>query len=415
MHFESMEIKEWQQFDNVSINFHDQLTVITGANGSGKTTLLNLLAKHYGWEMHSLATPRKEKKSGLITFFSRMFNGENKSEVPTIGRINYTNDTTSELQVQNSNFAQYQVLIPQRQPVQCFYIPSHRSIYRYQALANIPTAKKNKTNAFTEVSNVVRQRYFNGNEQQSSSFFMKNTLIGWAIQGYGVKSESKTIMPQDQEQISNYEGFQEVLRKILPKSLGFKELEIRNMEVVFVCNDGKDEFLLETASGGISAIIDMAWQIYMFSSKEHAHPTVLIDEVENHLHPTMQRRILSDLVTAFPHTRFIVSTHSPLVVGSVRNSSIYALTYNDRNKIISRKLDFEKRAKTAAEVLDEVLGVSVTMPIWAEKQLEGIIEKYSHTGLTENSFGQMRSELAEMGLEKLLPSAMINTMEQKDD
>jgi len=99
---------------------------------------------------------------------------------------------------------------------------------------------------------------------------MKHTLIGWAIQGYGVQSDtSKVIMPKDDEQILNYEGFQNVLKKILPRSLGFQELEIRNMEVVFVCNDGRDEFLLETASGGVSAIIDMAWQIYMFSTKEN--------------------------------------------------------------------------------------------------------------------------------------------------
>ena len=118
------------------------------------------------------------------------------------------------------------------------------------------------------------------------------------------------------------------------------------------------------------AIIDMAWQIYMSSSKENADCTVLIDEVENHLHPSMQRQILSDLVSAFPQAKFIVSTHSPLVVGSVRDSKIFALTYDEKNKIISRKLDFERKAKTAAEVLDEVLGVSVTMPVWAEEQLK---------------------------------------------
>jgi AAA15 family ATPase/GTPase len=414
MNFKFMEISEWQQFSNVAIDFHDRLTVLTGSNGSGKTTILNLLAKHYDWEMPSLATPKREKISGVIQFFSRIFDGENKSDVPTIGKIGYSNNTTTVLQVQNSNAAQYQVQMPQKQPVKCFYIPSHRSIYRYQPLSNIPTAKKNKNSAFTEVSNVIRQRYFNGNEQQSNSFFMKNTLIGWAIQGYGVQSPSKTIMPPDQEQLSNYEGFQKVLRNVLPKSLGFKELEIRNMEIVFVCNDGRDEFLLETASGGISAIIDMAWQIYMYSSKENIDCTVLIDEVENHLHPTMQRQILSDLVSAFPQARFIVSTHSPLVVGSVRDSFIYALTYNDNNKIISRRLDFERKAKTAAEILDEVLGVSVTMPVWAEEQLQEILLKISQTGLTTDSFAQLRSELASVGLEKLMPSAIHGAMEVKE-
>ena len=74
MHFKFMEISEWQQFSNVAIEFHDRLTILTGANGSGKTTILNLLAKHYGWDMASLATPKKDKKSGIIQFFSRIFN-----------------------------------------------------------------------------------------------------------------------------------------------------------------------------------------------------------------------------------------------------------------------------------------------------------------------------------------------------
>lgn len=299
-----------------------------------------------------------------------------------------------------------QIQIANQQPVKCFFIPSHRSIYRYQALTNIPTAKKDKMAAFSEVSSSIQQKFQSGNEQNSGSYFMKNTLIGWAIQGYGVQSQLKSIMPKDDEQIRNYEGFQEVLKKILPRTLGFKELEIRNMEVIFVCNEGKNEFILETASGGISALIDIAWQIYMFSTKENLHSTVIIDEVENHLHPIMQRQILSDLISAFPEARFIVSTHSPLVVGSVRDSSVYALTYNKNNKIQSTLLDFDKRARTAAEILDEVLGVSVTMPLWAENKLNNIINKYGANGFQASDFENMRGELAEAGLERLMPSAI---------
>jgi hypothetical protein len=241
---------------------------------------------------------------------------------------------------------------------------------------------------------------------QPSSFFMKNTLIGWVIAGYGVRSASKFVMLPDSEQSGFFEGFQEVLRKILPPSLGFNEVEIRNYEVVFVCNGGRDEFVLETASGGVSALIDMAWQIYMFATDDRREFTVLIDEVENHLHPSMQRRVLQDFIGAFPQVRFIVATHSPLIVSSVKDSNVYALMYNDRQKIVSTPLDLRDKAKTATEILDEVLGVSTTMPIWVEDKLQAILAKYSLRTIAPEDLMRLRGDLAEIGLEKLMPSAI---------
>ena len=254
-----------------------------------------------------------------------------------------------------------------------------------------------------------------GGNNQSTSFFMKNTLIGWAIQGYGIKNNGKEIMPRDEEQVGYFEGFKTVLSKILPRTLGFEDFEIREREIVFVCNGGKDEFVFEQASGGISALIDIAWQIYMYSTKENSEFTVIIDEVENHLHPIMQRQILPDLLKAFPSASFIVSTHSPLVVGSVKDSNTYVFRYDENNKIISQKLDLLNKAKTATEILDEVLGVSFTMPIWAEESLNEIISKYSKTNMTSQEFSNMRNELKEAGLEKLVPEAIYNLIEKENE
>ncbi len=56
------------------------------------------------------------------------------------------------------------------------------------------------------------------------------------------------------------------------------------------------------------------------------HPAVvLIDEVELHLHPGLQREILPRLRSVFPNAQFIVSTHSPQVLSSLHAANVRAI------------------------------------------------------------------------------------------
>jgi len=46
---------------------------------------------------------------------------------------------------------------------------------------------------------------------------------------------------------------------------------------------------------------------------------VMIDELDLHLHPKWQRRIIEDLRRVFPNIQFIVTTHSPFLIQSLRS------------------------------------------------------------------------------------------------
>ncbi|MFI0478897.1 MAG: AAA family ATPase [Candidatus Rhabdochlamydia sp.] len=408
MDFTKITLRGWQQFESIDIDFHHQLTVLTGANGSGKTTILQQLAKHFGWDVPSLSTPFLDKIGSLWKWVSGTIIKDANSAHIKIGEINYSNGNVAQLNVPPQNSAQYNIQINNIQSVKCFYIPSHRSVFRYQQLDNIPTRNTiDKNLAFQKVSGSTRNRYLGGHDQ-SSSFFMKETLISWSIFGRG-----NVDLQPDQKLLDYYQGFENTLKDILPKELGFQKFTIQNFEVVLECKAGN--FIIDAASGGISAIIDMAWQIYMFSPEKGENFTVIIDEIENHLHPTMQRRILPDFIKAFPNVRFIVSTHSPLIVGSVKDSSVYVLKNNEQNRIISQKLDLINKAKTASEILDEVLGVSFTMPVWVEEELRKSIDKYTQSEITEASFAALRGDLAKVGLERLMPEAISRIIEKKDD
>ena len=76
LNFKKLTITDWKQFEKIEIDFHPQLTVMTGANGSGKTTIINMLSRHFGWEHTELATPAQEAKTGLFKYFARWFKTE---------------------------------------------------------------------------------------------------------------------------------------------------------------------------------------------------------------------------------------------------------------------------------------------------------------------------------------------------
>lgn len=404
--FEELKLYGWQQFDNIDISFSSQLTVITGANGSGKSTILQLLARHFGWDNYACAVPQKDKLTKALGWFIGLFSKEDQTR-NKIGELKYSSAKTDLLVPVNTS-AQYQIQIENQQSVDCFFIPSHRSVFRYQVLPNIPLQSSlNKRQAFDKVSGNNRDRYFGGNNN-SSSFFMKETLVIWNIFGRGNED-----MEADERLLEYYKGFEDILRIILPSELGFKKFTISNFEVVLHCDSG--DFIIDAASGGISALIDMAWQIFMYAEDKSKEFTVIVDEAENHLHPTMQRRILPDFLKAFPHVNFIVSTHSPLIVASVKDSQIYVLRHNKNKKVVSEKLDFVNQAKTASEILDEVLGVSFTMPIWVEENLRTIIDRYSKEPVTKESLSSMRNDLSDIGLEKLMPEATGDLLERLQD
>jgi predicted ATP-binding protein involved in virulence len=157
-------------------------------------------------------------------------------------------------------------------------------------------------------------------------------------------------------------------------------------------------------------LIEVAWQIFLRSRNAESF-TVVLDEPENHLHPSLQRDILPNMLRAFPGVQFIVATHSPFVVTSAPESKVYVLDYNSDGRIQSRELDYVNKAASADETLRRVLGLESLMPRWAEDRFDEVVSRYLRNRISSESLEGLRNELANQGLAGEFPRAMIDIAE----
>jgi predicted ATPase len=396
-------IEKWRQFEYINIDFHPKLTILTGANGSGKTTILNILSKHYGWNTQFVSLPKRQK-SGLLKFFAiwDLFDKDNPNSGQNqtdIGEIEYNDGYKTQLYVNNEVGYSFEVYFRSQKPVNGFHVPSHRPVYFYQQVGTIPTAPKTKDAAFSEYFSVAQNRYINQytHPLKSVNYVIKETLISFALFG-----EGNSFVIGNPEALETFNGFQEVLRLVLPPGLGFKKILIETPEVLLETKSGR--FSLDSVSGGIASIIDLAWQIFMYS-KSKAQCVVTIDEPENHLHPEMQKSLLTNLIKAFPNCQFIVSTHSPFIITSTPDSNVYALHYDNNNRVVSHMLDMVNKAGNSSDILRDVLGLENTFPLWVERRIQEITEKYLTDEITPEKLIQLKNEMSELGLGHLFPSA----------
>ena len=81
-----------------------------------------------------------------------------------------------------------------------------------------------------------------------------------------------------------------------------------------------------------------------------AEAVILIDEIDLHLHPQWQRKIVGNLEKTFPNCQFIATTHSPQVIGEVAHDKIQMIR---EGKVYSPSRSF---GIDSSRVLEEVMG-----------------------------------------------------------
>jgi len=197
------------------------------------------------------------------------------------------------------------------------------------------------------------------------------------------------VLEEGQKSMSEVEA----VRNAVIKTLGANGCNIitdmivrpKQGKVYYIFTDGR-EVEADNLSDGyarlVNIVTDIAFRcmllnkgIYGLDACEKTIGTVLIDEIDLHLHPSLQAKVLNAFQLTFPKLQFIVSTHAPMVMSGIKptdDNLVFKLNYTtqygyqiettqtyglDASTIIELELDTIPRSKDVADELNELFNL----------------------------------------------------------
>ncbi len=149
------------------------------------------------------------------------------------------------------------------------------------------------------------------------------------------------------------------------------------------------KLLSEGELGVLAMVLDLTRRLAQANPKmedpaAEAEAIVLIDEIELHLHPGWQRRIIGNFTATFPKCQFIATTHSPQVIGEVEHDRIQIIA---DDQVYSPLHSF---GVDSSRVLEEIMGTDPRT-----RDVKALLSKISWT-IGDDHYDDARVLLAEL-------------------
>ena len=149
------------------------------------------------------------------------------------------------------------------------------------------------------------------------------------------------------------------------------------------------EQLSDGERGVLAMVLDLTRRLAqanpaMDNPAAEAEAVVLIDEIELHLHPEWQRRIVENLIKTFPKCQFIATTHSPQVIGEVEHDRIHIMADGE---VYSPTYSF---GVDSSRVLEEIMGTDPRT-----RKVKDLLSEISRT-IGDDSYDDVRALLADL-------------------
>ncbi len=372
-----LRIENFHCFRNTEFDFADQTTVFIGKNGTGKSSLIKSLCdalsfifnkSNNSWGFSSLANEvtdlgveninvREIYHNGRIADYvslqgtakMKSQEGENpdKNIEDTLKlewdfRKNSYEKATLQSSLYKDAYIKFRTLLDKtdRYPLLVYYSDRYPHVN-----TNLGTNVKALLNEDNEIGRTWG--YYHWNEFTSCTeiwqkrFIRISNLLISIERSLNESEDEKaraTLLEQREKISREIEYVTGYLKTFTDNSIEGLSDRSADFKISSVSVDGVTDFYLKfTFSDGVqrawyelpaglerlfSIVFDMAYRSFILNQGRHVPGgIVLIDELDLHLHPSLQQDVLLRLTHTFPEVQFVIATHSPLIVTNLRQNA----------------------------------------------------------------------------------------------
>lgn len=370
MKIKEIELKNIGCIRHLHLDFNENMNILCGPNGVGKTTIIESVASMF---IYGHPTVKRNVAGDIGSLHAKIEVDEHiKDKTIEIKKFN---------PLESENASSFSDLTSK-----IISIKISRN-FGYSKLAAIP-------------SDQSRDQPTLWNETISGVTF--DGVKGWFVNRYLYSAREGTL---SEEQISNYH-LAERCFSIINSQYRFSRVMGATNDIMV--NTPHGEIYFEYLSSGFKSIIYLLFSTikeieFRFKEQnlkaENFDGIILIDEIEIHLHPEWQERIIYILRETFPCAQFILTTHSPHVIQTAEPNQVMTLQLDENNNV-SLRTDLQTskygfKGWTVEEILYDVMG----MHTMRSEMYHDLIEKFGKAIDDENE-EEAKSIYAE--LEQLL-------------
>ena len=407
---QKLRLRDYRCFESIDIDFHKQLTVLVASNGAGKTSILDAIAVAFGpyigafeesvgkhFEPSDIRLTRvRETPTNEMEYSAKGVRLEATGFIPGSMIDQIADDHPSTTWKRSlAGPIKAKTTIKDAKELIDFGKRMQEAVRTLGTGITLPLLAYYGTGRLWQVMKLMEGKLprtsrtigYTDCLEPGSSY---KSFVAWfrywttnAFKGRYTASEAGQVYEP-----TEFDNFIDSISSAVNTCLapaGWKNISYSlSREELVAHHEQYGELPVALLSDGIRNMIGMVADIAFRAAKLNPHlgalaakkatGVVLIDEVDMHLHPEWQQVVVKSLTDAFPMLQFIVTTHSPQVLSTVRREQIRIIGPDASGKIIAAPPLAMTYGEPSGDVLHSVMMVDPQPPVREKVDLQRLTE-----------------------------------------